>query len=326
MKQESYLTLIFHKLAYAVKSATVKEILYLPSLIPLDGSSSCVVGLFNLRGHIVRVVDLDMCFGRPSRPYSITDAVVVMESGGRLVGIIANEALEVGDLMESDIEPSVEGEHPFIAGEAKVGEHILMALDADRLLEAGHTAAGESHPSAPFFSAATDEERQLLDTRAANYQMADTEKQVLGLVPLAVAELGGEYIAVELSCVSEFTDVRNSAPVPCTPKHIAGNMNLRGNLLTLVDVRGFLNIAPGAKKTGKAVVASANGLSAGILVDEICDVVYLNPAEVLPPSSAAWAEGTKYVKGSAPYGGRTATVLDVHKLFASGEFIVSAEG
>ena len=89
--------------------------------------------------------------------------------------------------------------------------------------------------------------------------LEDTER-----IPLAIIQLGAECFGVGLDVVREFSHLRRVTAIPCCPSHIAGNMNLRGDILTLVDIRGLLNI-PAEGNPSEVMVVEAGDLSIGSL-------------------------------------------------------------
>ena len=119
-------------------------------------------------------------------------------------------------------------------------------------------------------------------------------------------------------------DVRRVTPLPCCPPHIVGNMNLRGDIVTLVDIRNLLGLPPGGPTAPKAVVVGMGETLVGIAVNEVFDVASLRPSDLIaaPPTAAA---AEKYIKGTSPYGGRMMAVLDLRKILAEGELVVNEE-
>ena len=127
----------------------------------------------------------------------------------------------------------------FLAGNAKVGEEIIMLLDVPRLIHAppihspGLPASGVSaNPQTYFCPDATDEERAVFRTRAHNLMQATESLEDAERIPLSIIQLGEECFGVGLGVVREFSHLRRVTAIPCCPPHIAGNMNLRGDILT----------------------------------------------------------------------------------------------
>ena len=89
--------------------------------------------------------------------------------------------------------------------------------------------------------------------------------------PLAFAVVAIEQAlyGLDLDLVREFYDPAGIAPVPCCPPHIAGNMIVRGEILTVVDIRRALQLsaaASDAAPNGSVVVVKLAELTAGLQI------------------------------------------------------------
>jgi purine-binding chemotaxis protein CheW len=138
--------------------------------------------------------------------------------------------------------------------------------------------------------------------------------------------LGGEYFGVDLELVREFTEIGNLTPIPCCPKHIVGNMNLRGEIVTLVDIRNVLNIPTVPVSVGSpAVVIQVDDLVAGLPVDRVLEMVYLNSADMTPLPTAPSAFGEQYLRGTAFFQEKTLKFLDLAQIFTQGKLAVNEQ-
>lgn len=320
---------------FGVDATRVRESFWLPELTPVEEAPQWVVGLLCLRGQIIPVADLHLRFGHPARRYTPSDQIVVLETDQLSMGLIVSEIREVIDLPCEAIQPpQFDSEVPapahLVVGQARLGDGLVTLLDVSRLVHqtqvpAQPVLAEEEQqqllPTGHFCSDSTPAERTLLHMRAMALReaVADEEGTRLGL---AVVELGGEYFGVELAAVLEFCDIAELSPIPCCPPHILGAMSLRGELLTLIDPRSALNLPP-ADQGGKAVVALLGEQAVGIAVDEVHDVVYLKQEELQAPPAALRELCGASITGTAPYAGRTMTVLDLPALLAREEWIVN---
>lgn len=325
---------------FGLDATQVRETVWLPELTPAEEAPPWVVGLFIMRGRVIPVADLHLRFARPAQRYSLSDQIVVLEVGRLPMGIVVNEVLKVTNLARDAIQrppqfdATAQGVLHLVAGEARVGADLVTVLDVSRLTHLSENQVFDAAGGGPEFSEvakvtetpryfcpeATPEERAIFRARAMVLREAAIEDDTEPL-GLAVVELGGEYFGVELAAVQEFCDIAQLSPIPCCPPHILGAMNLRGNLITLIDPRAALGLrsaAPG----GKAVVARLGEQAVGIAVDEVHDVVYLRKGELLaPPASLRERYGTS-ITGTAQSGGRTMTVLHLSALLAREEWIV----
>ncbi|MDO8811007.1 MAG: chemotaxis protein CheW [Gallionella sp.] len=325
---------------FGVDATLVRESVWLPELTPVEEAPPHIVGIFSLRGQIVPVTDLNLRFGHPALPYRPSDQIVVLELDQLLMGLIVSEVIEVIELSGEAIQPppKFDGEtrhHAhLVAGEVRVGDDIVTLLDASQLMhqpqDLTETDMEKTSPAHHFCPEATPQEHAVFLARAKALMEATAEEEGTRL-SLAVVELDGEYFGIELHAVQEFCDIAQLSPIPCCPPHILGAISLRGNLLTLLDVRAALNLPRATQSSGKAVVARASiwlGTGPGeqligVAVDEVHDVVYLREEELQAAPATLREQHGAEVKGTAHYGGKMMAVLDLPALLAREEWIVN---
>lgn len=317
---------------FGVDAALVSESVWLAELAAVEEAPRWIVGVFGWRGRIVPVADLRLRFGHAARPYSPSDRVVVVESGSVLIGLLASDVIEVVELPCDAVQPpplldgAVHGPVRIVTGEAHVGCDLVSLIDVSGLAGAADCAklAAGAEPAAAgayFCPQATPAERALFRARAAALRAAAAEETgaVLGL---AVVEVGGERFGIELAAVREFCNVKHVQPIPCCPPHILGAINLRGDLISLIDPRAALNLPLSGTSGGKAVIGSIGEQPVAIAVDEVHDVVYLRADELQAPPSALRERCGAEVAGAARYAGGMMTVLDLPALLGRAQWIV----
>lgn len=167
---------------------------------------------------------------------------------------------------------------------------------------------------------ATPADRQVFHQRAVTLRQSLEDSDISQLTSLAVIQLGEEYFGISLQQVREFINIRRIMPVPCCPSHIMGNMNLRGDVMTLIDIRQVLNLSRSADASAKAVVVDVDNIVASISVDQVLDVVYLPPSDIAPMPIARHHQ--TFFQGVAQYCQKTLSILDLSKLLAHGGLVV----
>ncbi|MDD4929957.1 MAG: chemotaxis protein CheW [Gallionella sp.] len=317
----SYFLFSLNGARYGVETQAVLEIAWLPELSPAGDAPAYIAGVVNLRGKIAPVMNLAQRLGHPHGGYRLSDCIVMLQADGAITGMVVSEVSDVLTISESQIDPlpRYDGAAPvhFLAGNARLGDEIIMLLDVVQLLHAQALSGMLPAPDACFCPGATDEERAVFHARAHNLMQTEVSSESAGQIALAIIELGGEYFGVGLEAVREFSHLRRVTLVPCCPPHIAGNMNLRGDILTLVDIRGLLNIqASGA--AAEVMVVEFDALSTGIQVDQVLEVIYLNPADIASPVAAVHEGRNEYCKGVARYGTSMVSILDMKKILTQG--------
>jgi purine-binding chemotaxis protein CheW len=322
---------------YALPAAVVREIVWLPELTPVEDTAEYVVGVLNLRGHVVPVIDVQLRFGRSPQLYRLEDNVILVARGDRTIGVIVNAVHDVRDFPEEAIEPAPEDApwQPgrFLAGFARFDEQVIALLDVERLLNGNAVPGYEStEPGVAwrpaersFCPEATLEERTVFQDRARTLSQPMEAHDYAGLRPLAVTRLGAELYGFPLEVVREFAAVGSVTRVPCCPPHIIGQMNLRGDILTLVDVRSALQVQSGAATARETVVVQSGDMLVGINVDQVLDVLHLRPAEIAGIPSVLETAGGHYLEGTAPYGSQLFGILDLPKLLTGANLIVNEE-
>jgi len=324
---------------FGVDASRVLESIWLPELTPVEEAPPWITGVFSLRGRIVPVVDLRLRFGHPARTYSTDDRVVVLDSDRVPLGVIVSDVIEVVDLPRAAVQPpqfddAAHGSAHLVVGEARVGDALVSLLDVSGLIhlpqashpnpplpQAGGEGSGDDWGGSYFCPQATDEARALFRARAMALRDAVVEEEG-DLLGLAVIEVGGERFGVELASVREFCNVVQLSPIPCCPPHIRGAINLRGDLVTLIDPRTALNLSTADEGGNKAVIGFLGERAVGIAVDEVHDVVYLRTDELQAPPPALRERCGAEITGTAPYAGGMMTVLDLSALLAREEWVV----
>jgi purine-binding chemotaxis protein CheW len=131
-----------------------------------------------------------------------------------------------------------------------------------------------------------------------------------------VFRLGKEEYAFDITSVKEIRDMEQVAKVHRSPSYIEGVMNLRGKLVTVVDLRKRLSIeAKERDDLSKVVVVEAPDAPVGFLVDEVTEVIRVNKGDIeSAPSYVAQGLEAEYVKGIAKMGDRLITVIDPVKI------------
>ncbi len=347
-EHHSYLVFSLNGSRYGVTTSAVQEIFFLPALTPIDEAPRDIVGVVNLRGEILPVMDLNLRFFQRSLDYQITDSIIVVEWQTVKVGLIVNQVHEVQDIPTEAIAAQISygrqngsPSHHYITGVAKNLTELVMLLNPEQLIQYSDSSetlpfelngtelpstASLAHKTRRFCPNATPEERALFQERADNLMKLSEGEDFTGLMPIAVIGLNDEYFGLDLNVVREFTDIREITPIPCCPSRIIGNMNLRGEIVTLIDIRETLNL-PITRAIGgsKVMVVHIDQLVAGIAIQEVCDVMYLHPSKIAPVPAAIHAANDEYLRGTAPYREKMMSLLDLPKILTQGELEVNEE-
>ena len=123
---------------YGINVMQVQEVLRLTEIAPVPGAPDYVLGIINLRGNVVTVMDTRKRFGLPQHEADDATRIVIIEAEDQVVGILVDSVAEVVYLNQPDIEspPNVGNEESsrYIQGVANRDEGLLILVDLDKLL------------------------------------------------------------------------------------------------------------------------------------------------------------------------------------------------
>jgi purine-binding chemotaxis protein CheW len=124
--------------AYGVNVMHVQEVLRITEIAPVPGAPEYVLGIINLRGSVVTVIDTRLRFGLPVGETDDDSRIVVIESDQQVVGILVDSVAEVVDLRASQIDaaPNIGNEESsrYIQGVATLDGTLLIVVDLNKLL------------------------------------------------------------------------------------------------------------------------------------------------------------------------------------------------
>jgi purine-binding chemotaxis protein CheW len=120
---------------YGVETRYVREVCPLNELTPLPGTPRFVLGVVNVRGQVLSVVDIGKLFDLPQRGVGDLDRIIVLQHGGMEFGILGNSILGVVQVLTDELQPPL----PTLTGLRReylkgVARDRMAILDGARLL------------------------------------------------------------------------------------------------------------------------------------------------------------------------------------------------
>lgn len=127
---------------YAINAARVNEVLRYTEITPVPGSAYFILGIINLRGNVVTVIDARTVFGLPTLEHTQNSRIIVVEIEDFVLGILVDRVAEVIDLNKHAIEiapaTSQDASSRFIQGVYNQEEHLMILVDFSRVTELLH--------------------------------------------------------------------------------------------------------------------------------------------------------------------------------------------
>jgi purine-binding chemotaxis protein CheW len=154
------------------------------------------------------------------------------------------------------------------------------------------------------------EETVNLDLRDSYSQ--DDEIQVVAF------NLGKEEYAVDILNVQEIERVLNITRVPRSTNYIEGVVNLRGNIIPIINLHKKFNLqAEGNEEEKRIIVFQFDDFKAGIIVDEVSEVLRLGKEDIEETGKVYGSINAEHIKGVAKVNSRLLILLDIFNILES---------
>ncbi|CUS47166.1 MAG: chemotaxis signal relay system purine-binding protiein CheW1 [Idiomarinaceae bacterium HL-53] len=148
--------------------------------------------------------------------------------------------------------------------------------------------------------------------------VADGDDPVLQWVTF---QLGEETYGINVMQVQEVLRHSEIAPVPGAPDYVLGIINLRGNVVTVIDTRIRFGLEPGeVSDNTRIVIIEADQQVIGIMVDSVAEVVYLRSSEIDSAPNIGTEESARFIQGVSNRDGELLILVDLNKLLTDEEW------
>jgi purine-binding chemotaxis protein CheW len=172
--------------------------------------------------------------------------------------------------------------------------------------------------------APSPEERQkILHAHARLLAAQGPSEQASPELRLEVVEfvLGPEHYGIESCHIREIHPLSEFTPLPCTPAFVLGLVNVRGQILSIIDIKKLFDLPEkGLTDLNKVIVVHANQMELGILADAIVGVRSIALEELQPALPTLTGIRAEYLKGITK---DPMVVLDVEKILSDEKILVN---
>lgn len=123
---------------YGINVMQIQEVLRYTEIAPVPGAPDYVLGIINLRGNVVTVIDTRARFGLPSADVTDHSRIVVLEIAGQVIGILVDSVAEVVYIKNSEMEsaPNVGNDESarFIQGVCNKNGELIILVEFEKML------------------------------------------------------------------------------------------------------------------------------------------------------------------------------------------------
>lgn len=162
--------------------------------------------------------------------------------------------------------------------------------------------------------------RKILEDRAKKIAAPETGTSETGIIEMLRFQLAYQEYALEMHYVREVILTGEITPVPGTPAFISGICVVRGQIISLVDLRALFSLPEkGLTDLNRVIVITNGHITFGILADKITGLGTIPSYLILMPEHGTLPSWKRYLKG---YVNTSLIVLDAGAILADPELIV----
>jgi purine-binding chemotaxis protein CheW len=282
---QQFVTFLSGDEVFAADMSPVKEIIRVPQVVRVPLAPAALEGLANLRGKVLPIISLRRLFGFPELEHDDATRALVIDVGQPL-GFVVDRVSSVMGVDSGHIEDvgtlSTTVNTEVLSGLIKdAGGHaMIMVLDFAKLIqrEFSHIAAITKNSSV---------------ANAAQAQVQSEEEDSSDELQLVSFSVEGQEYAIAIEDVQEIVQVPEAViHVPHSESHVLGVMTLRNRLLPLVRLRRIFGLPDSdLDEKSRIVVLTLNGVSVGVVVDAVSEVLRVSKSGVDPLPTLLAREG-----------------------------------
>lgn len=302
---------------FAVEVEHVREIIRYPDIVQVPNVPPYIKGVISLRDRLLPIIDMRIKLDTGDDAITDNTRVIVIDINNTQLGLVVDKVYEVTRIPKDTIFPPPQ----VITGEARDqlkgiarldgGKRIIMLIDPKDIM------SGDELPDfSPLDSTATG----IAEEQNSISKDMDEEQMV-------VFKLADEQYGVRITQVQEINRLSNITKVPRAPKFVEGVVNLRGDVIPVIDLRKRFEIEEKEyTEFTRIIVSDINNKKIGIIVDEVLEVLriprkFLEEApEVLQGNQAA-----RFMDGIANLEDRMIMMLNLENTLVAKEWQKLAE-
>jgi len=299
---------------YAIEIHKINEIIWMPEVTSVPGLPDYVLGIFSLRGKVIPLLSLHDKFGKVLEKNDETTRVVIVDIGNVLVAFAADKVNAVLSVDESLIElpPKVydDQESSEVCAVLKLdeGDRLVMVLEPENLVDAAELEA---------LKQVSEQSTESYNMNNSMEDAVEEEKQIVTF------QIENENYGIYIEKVQEINRYTNVTKIPKTPKFVEGIINLRGEVIPLIDLRSRFELEPKARdEFTRVIIVNLLNMKVGFVVDWVDEVLRIRDEHIesVPPVLGA-AVNSEFIDGVVNFEEKEKMILllDVEELFSRAE-------
>ncbi len=307
---------------YAINSANVLEIMKLPALDYPQKLPNNIVGLLKYNNFVINVIDIRFYLNIDITPYNARNELLIVKTDEVIFGIITDKVIGIlpFDTALIDAIPFVDNKM-IIDSLYKYNQETIFIINIytiENLLKEHNLGTDYDVQSLfPTDKASVDIMKKRTRAIEDKTSFKIASEDLYSQNKYISFNLNNDSYCIELDYVTEALKDTTITNVPGTPDFIEGIMNLRGDYITVLNLKKFLNIPESQNSTRKPVIIiKCNELKLALLIDKINELFECKDSNMFDAGEGYFS--SEFIYNGIPY-----TILNIDKISSDKKIIVT---
>jgi len=308
---------------FGLDIAKVQEITHRSNITQVPGSPSFVIGVLNLRGQIIPVIDSRLRFHLEPSDITSSTRVIVIDLIGQTTGLQVDavaEVVKLDDFSLRETPPLVAGVHSeYLAGMVLAGSRLITLIDLDKILDSEEFGQRESLMQSTG-TAGTG--------LAWSHTVEDDKEEVEDDQPFVTFGLGKESFGINLERVEEIVELPPVTKIPDAPEYVLGVICIRDRVLPLLNLFKMFNVEPSPKShdnhdehvehadNSMVILLTIGNAKLGVVVDCIQEIIRVRDRDILPSPQTLKEDESNRLEGVVMRSDRMVSILKVVEILS----------
>lgn len=324
-KKNTHLYFMLGNSKYAVNTSSVLEIMKLPALDYPQKLPNNIIGLLKYNNFVINVVDIRFYLDIEVTGYNTNNELLIVKTDETIFGIITDKVIGIAPFESSNIDTI-----PFIDNKTiidsiyKQNQETIFIINIysieNRLKQTIKSLDIDIPALFPSDEASVSIMNERTQGLAEKSSFALMSSELHTKRKLISFNLNNDLYCITLDYVKEVLKDTSITNVPGTPDFIEGIMNLRGDYITVLNIKKFLNVhhSEEKQKTEKnpVIIVKCNDMELAFLIDRINELFEVAEDKILESGDGYFAN--KFILNDTPY-----TILNIEKIFTDKRIIVT---
>jgi purine-binding chemotaxis protein CheW len=329
-----YLYFYLDSQQYAVSLENVVEIIKLPRIDYPQKLINNIVGILNYNNLTINILDLRFYLNKKVSGYTVDNKLIIVRTDESIFGIIIDE---IGDIIniESAFEEPLNSfekinliESLYRRKDESSVISIINLTEVENIIKGGDLQIEEVDIPSLFPQDGESIQKFLQRSlELENKFQSSLAQNVFSQGRFMTCQLSSGIFCFNLNEIKEVLKNVKITNVPCTPDYIRGLISLRGNFITVVDLKKFLELSiekdaqnQNSKSENKIIIVEKDDVEIGFLVDEILDIIDI-PEELILKNPAH--NLNKYIKSEVVMDDKLYTIFDSAQIFGDEKLYIN---